>query len=108
MSDCTFVLRGTVLAVSGRRHSCRKPYTEEPFMPLYDYLCKKCGQVSELLVMGSTKPVCPHCGGRRLARQVSAPIAPGRSAAIIAAGRARAAKQGHASHYRRVNGKVVD
>jgi putative FmdB family regulatory protein len=77
-------------------------------MPLYDYTCKKCGQTFELLVMSSTTPACPHCGGARLQKLVSAPIAPGRSAGIIAAGRARAAKQGHTSNYRRSNGKIVD
>ncbi len=77
-------------------------------MPLYDYLCKKCDQTFELLVMPSTVPACTRCGGTRLQRLVSAPAAPGKSAAIIAAGRARAARQGHASNYERSNGKIVD
>ncbi len=62
-------------------------------MPLYDYTCKKCGQTSELLVSASEAPKCPGCGSKRLERLVSAPIAPGKSGAIIAAGRARAARE---------------
>lgn len=77
-------------------------------MPIYEYLCKKCGQASELLVVSGAVPACPACNSRRLAKLVSAPQAPGRSAGVIAAGRARAAKQGHTSNYRRVNGKIVD
>ncbi len=77
-------------------------------MPLYDYTCKKCGQTFELLVMSSTKISCPHCGGKRLEQLVSAPVAPGKSKAVIAAGRAAAAKQGHLSNYKKSNGKYVD
>ena len=77
-------------------------------MPLYDYSCKKCGQTSELLVFSSTKPECPHCGSKRLEKLVSTPAAPGKSAGIIAAGRAKAAKEGHFSNYRKVGGKPVD
>ncbi|MGE0113754.1 MAG: zinc ribbon domain-containing protein [Steroidobacteraceae bacterium] len=77
-------------------------------MPLYDYLCKKCNQRFELLVRSSTMPACPHCGGHRLQKLISAPAAPGKSAGIIAAGRARAAKEGHTSNYKRANGKIVD
>lgn len=77
-------------------------------MPLYDYTCKNCDRSFELLVMSSTVPACPTCGGTRLTRLLSAPSAPGTSAATIAAGRARAAKGGHTSNYKRVNGKIVD
>jgi putative FmdB family regulatory protein len=77
-------------------------------MPIYDYACKKCKRNFELLIMGTTVPVCPHCGATRLQALMSAPAAPGKSAAVIAAGRARAAKAGHTSNYRRSNGKIVD
>jgi putative FmdB family regulatory protein len=77
-------------------------------MPLYDYTCKKCSQTFELLIISSTKAACPHCGSAKLQRLVSAPVAPGRSGAIMAAGRARAVKEGHACNYRRANGKIVD
>jgi putative FmdB family regulatory protein len=77
-------------------------------MPLYDYSCGKCNRSFELLVISSTVPVCPHCGGTRLQLLMSAPAAPGKSADVIAAGRARAVKAGHTSNYRRSNGKIVD
>ena len=40
-------------------------------MPIYEYRCKKCGQVSEFLeeTGSSTKHVCQHCG-RRAVEQV--------------------------------------
>jgi putative FmdB family regulatory protein len=77
-------------------------------MPLYEYTCKKCNQTFELLVMSSTKLACPGCHSTRLHRLISAPAAPGKSASVIAAGRARAARDGHLSHYKRANGKIVD
>lgn len=77
-------------------------------MPLYDYICDHCAARFELLIMSATVPVCPHCGSDRLQRLIGAPVAPGKSAAIKAAGRARAAKAGHTTHYRRSNGKIVD
>lgn len=77
-------------------------------MPIYDYACAKCQHHFELLVLSSTVPACPSCGSRRLQKLMSAPIAPGKSAAIMAAGRARAAKAGHTSHYKRSQGKIVD
>jgi putative FmdB family regulatory protein len=77
-------------------------------MPLYDYTCEKCRQTFELLVMSATVPACPHCGSDRLQQLICAPIAPGKSAAIMAAGRARAARAGLATNYKRSNGKIVD
>ena len=34
-------------------------------MPLYEYLCKKCGHVFEKIVKFSDRPIkkCPECGG---------------------------------------------
>ena len=77
-------------------------------MPIFDFTCRRCKQSSELLIMSSTVPACPHCGSIRLDRHVSAPRAPGKSAAIMAAGRAQATRAGHTSNYRRSNGKIVD
>ncbi len=77
-------------------------------MPLYDYTCDKCGRLFELLVMSATVVACPHCGSKRLKQLIGAPAAPGKSARIIASGRARAAKAGHTSNYKRSNGKIVD
>lgn len=77
-------------------------------MPIYDYTCEKCSLTFELLVTAATIPVCPGCDGRKLAKLMSAPTAPGKSAGIMAAGRARAAKEGHTVNYRHTNGKIVD
>ena len=42
-------------------------------MPLYDYLCLDCAEVSELLVTGSDEePVCSACGSRNLKKMLSA------------------------------------
>ena len=42
-------------------------------MPLYDYLCLDCAEVSELLVTGSDEePVCNACGSRNLKKMLSA------------------------------------
>lgn len=74
-------------------------------MPLYDYLCKKCDRTSELLIRSSSsEPVCPHCGSKDMQRLLSAPVAPGKSAGIIARSRARAAREGHLSNFKS-NGK---
>jgi putative FmdB family regulatory protein len=68
-------------------------------MPLYDYHCPACGQDFELLVRASSTPACPHCASTALDKQVSRVAPAGTSAAIIAAGRRAAAREGHFSHY---------
>lgn len=68
-------------------------------MPLYDYRCTQCQQVSELLVSSHATPACPLCGCERMERLISAPQAPGQSAGIIASARRQAAREGHFSHY---------
>jgi putative FmdB family regulatory protein len=40
-------------------------------MPLYEYVCGDCGQPSEILVRGETKPTCPSCGSENLTKQWS-------------------------------------
>ena len=42
-------------------------------MPLYDFACRDCGAVSELLVRGTATPACPACGSEALERQMSLP-----------------------------------
>ena len=39
-------------------------------MPLFDFLCKKCGKVSEVLVRAGDTPACPGCGGFELEKQL--------------------------------------
>lgn len=42
-------------------------------MPIYDYLCKDCGNVNEILVTSADQyPDCPGCGGRNLKKLLSA------------------------------------
>jgi putative FmdB family regulatory protein len=46
-------------------------------MPLYEYLCQKCGQVSEILVSApSNQPRCQACGGANLKKLLSAHASP--------------------------------
>lgn len=43
-------------------------------MPIYEYQCKQCGEVSEILQRLSDPPAtsCPACGAEALTKQVSA------------------------------------
>jgi putative FmdB family regulatory protein len=40
-------------------------------MPLFDFICKKCGTQSELLVRNGETPRCPKCGSKQLERQLA-------------------------------------
>ncbi|MFV1975545.1 MAG: zinc ribbon domain-containing protein, partial [Candidatus Scalindua sp.] len=40
-------------------------------MPLYEYKCKKCEKISEILQRNNEKVVCPECGGKSLEKQFS-------------------------------------
>ena len=43
-------------------------------MPIYDFKCQECGQVSEVLVRDASQDVrCSRCGGDKLMKMVSAP-----------------------------------
>ncbi|HZZ72793.1 MAG TPA: zinc ribbon domain-containing protein [Pirellulales bacterium] len=44
-------------------------------MPLFEYTCEKCHADFELLLYGQEQPVCPDCGGRKLAKRFSVPAA---------------------------------
>jgi putative FmdB family regulatory protein len=68
-------------------------------MPIHDYHCRSCGAAFELLVLGSSVPLCRACASPDVQRQVSLTAAPGKSAAIAAAGRRAAAREGHFSNY---------
>lgn len=42
-------------------------------MPLFDFLCIDCGEVSEILMTGSDMtPACAACGGTRVRKMLSA------------------------------------
>ncbi len=41
-------------------------------MPIYEYLCLKCGAVSEHLVFNASEPIrCPECDGGELKKLLS-------------------------------------
>ena len=40
-------------------------------MPLFEYICKSCGEIAEILVTGAHKPACPNCGSKKLEKQLS-------------------------------------
>ena len=41
-------------------------------MALYEYKCKDCGEISEILVFSSDeKPVCKKCGSKNLEKLMS-------------------------------------
>jgi putative FmdB family regulatory protein len=43
-------------------------------MPIYEYRCQKCGEVSEVLLLGrEDTPVCTSCGSSELTKLMSAP-----------------------------------
>ena len=68
-------------------------------MPIYEYHCSACGAEFELLVRIGAQPICPQCGSTTPEKRISAPSAPGRSAALLRAGRQAAAREGHFSNY---------
>ncbi|WP_315703627.1 MULTISPECIES: zinc ribbon domain-containing protein [unclassified Bradyrhizobium] len=70
-------------------------------MPLYSFHCAKCADDIELLIGVAETPVCPTCGGKKLTRLPSLVAAPGKSAGIIKAARAQAAREGHLSNFSR-------
>jgi putative FmdB family regulatory protein len=42
-------------------------------MPIFEYKCADCGEISEFLQGSGKKPdiICAHCGGKDLAKQFS-------------------------------------
>ncbi|MBV9086833.1 MAG: zinc ribbon domain-containing protein [Acidobacteriaceae bacterium] len=40
-------------------------------MPIFEYVCKSCGNEFEAIVRGSEKSVCPKCEGTRLEKKLS-------------------------------------
>lgn len=40
-------------------------------MPLFEYTCAACGARSEILHASGQKPICPHCGSKRLQKELS-------------------------------------
>ncbi|MBN2199411.1 MAG: zinc ribbon domain-containing protein [Candidatus Aminicenantes bacterium] len=45
-------------------------------MPLYEYKCRDCGRVTEVLVRSASsgeEPLCAHCRGRNMDKLISSP-----------------------------------
>ncbi len=40
-------------------------------MPIFEYICRDCGQHFERLVQGGVTPTCPSCSGAQLEKQLS-------------------------------------
>lgn len=68
-------------------------------MPIYDFRCRDCGAVFELLVRGGSQAACPRCAGAALERQVSLTAPQATIPSTIARARRAAAREGHFSHY---------
>jgi putative FmdB family regulatory protein len=70
-------------------------------MPIFDFHCAACASYFELLVRSGTTPACPTCASRDITRQLSAPPAAGKTAALLQRARTQAAQEGHFSNYHR-------
>ena len=68
-------------------------------MPIYDYRCVDCKHESELLIKMDVTALCPQCGSQNMKKLVSMPAPQGKTAGIIARGRAQAAREGHLSNF---------
>jgi putative FmdB family regulatory protein len=44
-------------------------------MPLYEYVCRSCGEEFEVLIRGAEEAVCPACHRSDLQKQFSVPAA---------------------------------
>jgi putative FmdB family regulatory protein len=42
-------------------------------MPIFEYVCGKCGKVFEKLILGKTQeePACPNCGSKQVEQKFS-------------------------------------
>jgi putative FmdB family regulatory protein len=68
-------------------------------MPIFDFKCQDCDQTIELVVLGSSTPVCSSCGSTKLTKLISVPAPQGKSAGLVRSARAQAAREGHLSNY---------
>jgi putative FmdB family regulatory protein len=44
---------------------------QEVMMPIFEYICKGCGNKFEVIVLGSKQAECPVCKSTELAQQLS-------------------------------------
>jgi putative FmdB family regulatory protein len=98
-ANCCGKRRETPAGLVSRVHiGCK---SDKSNMPLYDFRCKQCEAVSELLISAGSNPVCPQCGGDSLEKLLSAPNTTGKTHAFLKNARTVAAAQGHFSNYSR-------
>lgn len=64
-------LHGPVVSTEGPRR--RAAIFRLVHMPIYDYSCRKCNAVFDLLVRGGRVPECPSCRSEDLERLMSLP-----------------------------------
>lgn len=64
-------------------------------MPIYEYRCRACGHVFEMLVRKPAEPTCPSCASMDLERLLSAPAvkSEGTHALAMKAAKSRDKKQ---------------
>src|SRR5712691_11969732 len=60
--------------ITGSFYGLRATCYDSPSMPIYEYVCEKCGQKTEVIQSFQQPPprACPHCGGK-LKKAFSAP-----------------------------------
>jgi putative FmdB family regulatory protein len=52
-------------------------------MPLYEYHCRNCDAMVELLIRGSQeRPECPECGSKNLEKELSVAAPPAMSGSL--------------------------
>jgi putative FmdB family regulatory protein len=57
-------------------------------MPLFEFVCRECGETTEILIREGQKPACGKCGSTRLEKQGShfAPMRGGKAPEPACAG----------------------
>ena len=66
-------------------------------MPIFEYVCKGCGNEFELLIRGQDKAACPKCKSVKLEKVISRPAIKSETthALAMAAAKKRDQKQGY-------------
>jgi putative FmdB family regulatory protein len=57
-------------------------------VPIYEYVCRACGEQFEKIVTASTQPACPKCQATELEQQFSVFAVGGKNAMAAASNRA--------------------
>jgi len=76
-----------------------------PTMPIFEYICRDCGEQFELLIRGSSEPTCPHCESTELEKMLSLPKI--RSSGTHDLAMRAAKKRDQRRAYERVNDQIA-